>query len=246
MRDLYAVAAERWVAEGLTSHYAMVPATDPALVDAWFRLGFGHQHVHAIREAPAARKSPEAPPGLTLRLARRDDVDALAMLDVALPEHQALSPVFSRLTLPTVDEMPRPSTRRTSTTPSFTTFIVERDGVVIGSAIACPLEVSSTHKSLALSPGAGFLGFASVLPERARLGRWTPARRGDAPLGARDGPRLGRHRLADDEPAVVPCLAEARFPADVLPPPPRDRVRSTKRTHAACDRRRASIPRHGN
>ena len=30
----------------------IVPATDPALVDAWFRLGFGHQHVHAIREAP--------------------------------------------------------------------------------------------------------------------------------------------------------------------------------------------------
>ena len=28
----------------------------PALVDAWFRLGFGHQHVHAIREPwPAAR-----------------------------------------------------------------------------------------------------------------------------------------------------------------------------------------------
>ena len=49
VRDLYAAAAERWVDEGLTSHYAVVPATDPALVDAWFRLGFGHQHVHAIR-----------------------------------------------------------------------------------------------------------------------------------------------------------------------------------------------------
>ena len=52
VRDLYAAAAERWVADGRTSHYAIVPATDGALVDAWFRLGFGHQHVHAIREAP--------------------------------------------------------------------------------------------------------------------------------------------------------------------------------------------------
>ncbi len=163
VRDLYAVAAERWVAEGLTSHYAMVPATDPALVDAWFRLGFGHQHVHAIREAPDAREVTEAPPGLTLRLARRDDVDALARLDVALPAHQALSPVFSRLTLPTVEDA-RAEYEADFDDPRFTTFVVERDGVVIGSAIACPLEVSSTHKGLAHSPGAGFLGFASVLP----------------------------------------------------------------------------------
>ena len=45
-------------------HYAMVPATDPALVDAWFRLGFGHQHVHAIREAPSAGERSAGPPGL--------------------------------------------------------------------------------------------------------------------------------------------------------------------------------------
>ena len=42
----------RWVEEGRTSHYAIVPAGDAALIDAWFRLGFGQQHVHAIREAP--------------------------------------------------------------------------------------------------------------------------------------------------------------------------------------------------
>ena len=53
-RDLYAHAASRWVEEGRTSHYALVPASDGALVDAWFRVGFGQQHVHAIREAPAS------------------------------------------------------------------------------------------------------------------------------------------------------------------------------------------------
>ena len=60
-RDLYALAATRWVEEGRTSHYAVVPATDPELIDAWFRLGFGQQHVHAIREVPATRLA-EAPP----------------------------------------------------------------------------------------------------------------------------------------------------------------------------------------
>ena len=45
---MYAVAAQRWADEGRTAHYALVPATDSVAVDAWFRLGFGHQHTHAL------------------------------------------------------------------------------------------------------------------------------------------------------------------------------------------------------
>jgi GNAT superfamily N-acetyltransferase len=169
VRDLYAAAAERWVAAGLTLHYAMVPAFDGALVDAWFRLGFGHQQIYAIREAPSATERSEAPQGLVLRLARLDDLDALARLDVALPAHQALSPVFSRRALPTVEDA-RAEYETDFDDPRFTTFVVERDGEVIGSAIACTIELSSDHKSLALPPGAGFLGFASVMPEARGLG----------------------------------------------------------------------------
>ena len=61
VRDLYGFAASRWVDDGATSHHAIVPATDPALVDAWFRLGFGQQHVHAIREVPDADETFEVP-----------------------------------------------------------------------------------------------------------------------------------------------------------------------------------------
>ena len=164
VRDLYATAAGRWVADGLALHYAMVPASDRALVDAWFRLGFGHQQVYAIRETPPATERTEAPPGLVVRLARLDDLDALARLDVALPAHQALSPVFSRRALPTVEDA-RAEYEADFDDPRFATFVVEREGEVIGSAIACAIELSSDHKSLALPPGAGFLGFASVMPE---------------------------------------------------------------------------------
>ena len=213
VRDLYAAAAERWVADGLTLHYAMLPASDDALVDAWFRLGFGHQQVYAIRETPSAEERPAGPPGLIVRLARREDLDALARLDVALPAHQALSPVFSRRSLPTVEDA-RAEYETDFDDPRFTTFVVERDDEVIGSAIACAIEMSSDHKSLALPPGAGFLGFASVLPGGAGLRRGPPARRGGARLGARDRARMGRHRLAHDEPAVVARLAPPRVPAD--------------------------------
>lgn len=168
VRDLYAEAAARWVDDGLTSHYAMVPATEPALVDAWFRLGFGHQHVHAIRETPPAAPSTERP-GLVLRRARRDDIDVLARLDLVLPEHQARPPVFSRPPLPDLEQT-RAELEEDFDDPRFTTFVVEREAQVIGSAIACPIEVSSTHKSLALPSGAGFLGFAAVFPEHRGQG----------------------------------------------------------------------------
>ena len=212
VRDLYAAAAARCVGEGLTSHYAMVPATDPALVDAWFRLGFGHQRLCAIRETPSTEPFLEVA-GLGLRRAQRADIDALARLDIALPEHQTRSPVFSRLPLPDLDET-RAAYEADFDDPRFTTFVVERDGEVIGSAIACPIEVSSTHKA---SRSHGVPGFSASPRSSPNVGgSGTTARRGRARLGARDRSRMGRHRLADDEPPRVARLAAARLSADVL------------------------------
>jgi hypothetical protein len=100
MRDMYAVAATRWVADGRTAHYVIVPSHDSAIVDAWFRLGFGQQQAHAIRDVP----TDDPVTKVTVRRARRDDIDVLARLELALPEHQGLSPVFSAGTVPTYDE----------------------------------------------------------------------------------------------------------------------------------------------
>lgn len=167
VRDLYAAAAARWVEEGRTSHYAVVPTTDPELVDAWFRLGFGHQHVHAIREP--LETPPTAPEGIVLRRARREDIDALVRAELSLGEHQLLSPVFSGARLSTVEET-RAEWDEDFDDPKYTTFVAERDGTVLGSAIGCAIELSSMHRSLALPVGAGFLGFAAVLPEHRGLG----------------------------------------------------------------------------
>ena len=163
VRDLYAEAARRWVEEGRTSHYALVPATDPALVDAWFRLGFGHQHVHAIREVPDDGALAPAD-GIVVRRAERRDIEQLARLDLTLPEHQAQSPVFSRLPPPSFEDV-RAEWESDFADERFATFVAERDGHVIGAAVGCPIEVSSTHTGLALPRGAAFLGFAAVLPQ---------------------------------------------------------------------------------
>ncbi len=90
VRDLYAFASQRWVDEGRTRHYALVPYLDDQ-VDAWFRLSFGAQHAHGVKEVAAG----VWPPGA--RLAEPGDVDAMAELAPVIWEHQTLAPVFSGL-----------------------------------------------------------------------------------------------------------------------------------------------------
>src|SRR6185503_1736755 len=84
VRDLYAHAAADWVAAGATSHYALVPATDPALLEAWSRLEFGRQQGLGIRDVPRAAA---APGRATVRLATAGDVDEILRLDI-LGEYQ--------------------------------------------------------------------------------------------------------------------------------------------------------------
>jgi GNAT superfamily N-acetyltransferase len=169
LRDLYAVAAGRWVEEGRTNHHAIVPATDPALVDAWFTLDFGQQHVHAIREAPASDFDPTVAHGITIRTATRDDIPAMAEIDVILPRHQTLSPVFSRLPAPTVAETIADLEADFDDT-RYVTFVAEHGGRLVGTAVGCSIELSSMHAGITRPPSAGFLGFAAVLPDARGLG----------------------------------------------------------------------------
>ncbi len=169
IRDLYGFAAARWVASGFVSHYAVVPATDPGAVDAWFRVGFGQQHVHAIRDVPGPGDTVEVPAHLRIRRAERRDIPTLGRLDLVLPEHQVLSPVFSRQQLQSLEDVVN-EIEDEFDDPRFTTFVAEHDGLVIGSAVGCSIEESSEHQGIVRPERAGFLGFAAVLPEARGLG----------------------------------------------------------------------------
>jgi GNAT superfamily N-acetyltransferase len=162
VRDLYAAAAARWVDEGRTAHYAVVPESDAALVDAWFRLAFGLQHVHGLCPAAPVEAAPVV--GFTIRRATRDDIAALASLDLVLPEHQARSPVFSAGEIPLLGERLAEWTEDIDD-PAYTTFVAERDGAVVGSAVGCSVEESRMHSGIARPDDAGFLGFAAVRPD---------------------------------------------------------------------------------
>ncbi|HYN75763.1 MAG TPA: GNAT family N-acetyltransferase [Candidatus Limnocylindria bacterium] len=163
VRDLYALAAERWAREGRTAHYVVAPSHDGRVLDAWWRLGFGQQHVHAIREVPVHATYPSTE-GFTIRLAGPADIRALAGLDLVLDQHQLRSPVFSGLPPPSLETAVAEWVEGVDD-PDLTTFVAERDGAVLGSAIGCSVARSGMHAGLCRPPEAALLGFAAVRPD---------------------------------------------------------------------------------
>jgi ribosomal protein S18 acetylase RimI-like enzyme len=159
VRDLYAVAAAGWAAAGRKAHYAVVPASDAELVDAWFRLGFGQQHAYGIRELPETGW----PNGV--REARGEDVDALMELGPLLGQHQELAPTFSTVRKPQDEAEERAELEADVANPDYGTLVAERDGHIVGALDVVPLELSSMHTGLARPEEMSFLAFAVTRPD---------------------------------------------------------------------------------
>jgi GNAT superfamily N-acetyltransferase len=158
LRDLYGAAAARWFDEGLVRQYSLVPASDPALVEAWARVGFGQQHAYGIREVPEVAWPED------VRHAEEGDIDALVELAPLLADHQARSPVFG-IGLPseTPDEI-RAEILEDLPKPELGDLVVERDGRIVGAFQVVPVELSSVHVGLARPEGAALLGWAATDP----------------------------------------------------------------------------------
>jgi ribosomal protein S18 acetylase RimI-like enzyme len=148
---------------GAAGHYALVPATDAELVDAWFRLGFGHQQAHGLRAVPA-HVDVRVPDGLEIREPSEEDIEALIAVDRALPAHQRGSPVFSERPLPTDDAL-RTEWRSTLAAGEEKLLIGCLDGRPLACWSVSAAELSTHHHGLAGPERACYLAFASTLPE---------------------------------------------------------------------------------
>ena len=87
---------------GVSRFMLTVPATDPELIDVWFRLAFGCQAVWAVREVPAPEQREFAG---TIRPATPGDVEELVDFEEILYVHQGASPSFSGFAMPPRDEV---------------------------------------------------------------------------------------------------------------------------------------------
>ncbi len=168
IRDLYALAAERWVEEGRTRHHVLVPATDAATVGAWFRLSFGQQHAHGAREVGDGT-TVAVPAGVDIREPALDDVEALIDVDLALPEHQRRSPVFSTVPPPSRDEL-RQDWIETLAAGDEKLLVACAGGRTVACWAVVPVERSLEHRDLARPDRACCLGFAATLPEHRGAG----------------------------------------------------------------------------
>jgi GNAT superfamily N-acetyltransferase len=125
LRDLFALQAAEF---GVRRFMVTVPASDTALIDAWFRLAFGCQAVWAVRESDA-----DVAVQLQhtyVRPATPDDVEALVDFDLLLYEHQQRTPSFSEFAPP-----PREQSRSEAGElwdGPYATFLAERDGEPVG------------------------------------------------------------------------------------------------------------------
>src|SRR5262249_1947700 len=129
IRELYAALAARWVAAGATRHLAYIPASDESLADPWLRLAFGVQYVWAVRETEAMKP---VDAGVRIRPGTHDDLDLVAMLDRSLYEHQAGSPSFSGVPLPSDEELRAEWSDLWDDPGPFTHFVAERAGRPVG------------------------------------------------------------------------------------------------------------------
>jgi hypothetical protein len=163
LRDVWAEAAAGWFEQGIRAHYVLVPATDPSLLDAWFRLGFGAQQAHGIIEIPER----EWPAGV--REATEDDIESLVEIGPLLSRHQSQSPVFSSAPEQRPDEV-RAEVLDDFSAEGVANLVYETDGRIVGDFFVCPLELSSAHAGLARPPGASFIGFAITHPESRGTG----------------------------------------------------------------------------
>ena len=160
IRDLYAFSSQRWVDEGRTRHYALVPRLDDHL-DAWVRLSFGAQQAHGVTAVDLR----EWPPGT--RPAEPSDLEALVELAPLVSDHQALAPVFSGID--PNDREPEDELRTVIAAEiandEVGELVYERDGHVVASFELAPAEMASAHRSLAQPDDAGCITWAASLPD---------------------------------------------------------------------------------
>jgi GNAT superfamily N-acetyltransferase len=125
LRDLFEVQAGEL---GVSRFMLTVPASEPELVDAWFRLAFGCQAVWAVREVEPADAIEF---GGVIRPAARDDAAALIELDQLLFAHQAVTPSFSGLVPATREEL-QAEIDEIWDDDTYIPFVAETDAGVVG------------------------------------------------------------------------------------------------------------------
>lgn len=165
-RDLYAALSPQWVAIGIFDHYALIPASDRAALDAWFALGFGHQQAYGLCEVDVVGEEPW-PAGIEICRATPDDFEAIMAVADTIARHIALAPTFG-ITLPEAAAGWREGWAELLAEPAVMIWLARRDGKIVGYQGMRPEEPADDDL---LTPAGCFeLAVGATLPEERGSG----------------------------------------------------------------------------
>ncbi len=106
VRDLYAMLGEQWVNDGIFSHVALMPVSDPSLLQAWYSLAFGIEQVHALLDlTTVGQVRTEVPENIRIRQARGNDQTHLAAMSDIIWRTQVQAPVWAAMIPEAVGEV---------------------------------------------------------------------------------------------------------------------------------------------
>ncbi len=106
VRDLYAMLGEQWVNDGIFSHVALMPLSDPNLLQAWYSLAFGIEQIHALLDLTTVDQvRTEVPENIRIRQVRSDDQAHLAAMSDIIWRTQVQAPVWAAMMPETVGEL---------------------------------------------------------------------------------------------------------------------------------------------
>jgi GNAT superfamily N-acetyltransferase len=163
VRDLYGLAAQRWVDEGRPRHYVQVPASEPELLDAWYRICFGQQHAAGVVEVPDVAW-PEG-----VREATPEDEEGVIELTPLMRQHQAGAPVFSANLRVEEPAETRAAVVEEITAEAIGALVAEADGRLVGGFIVASAEEAGdgphAFPGLARPDRAAYLAWAVTRPD---------------------------------------------------------------------------------
>jgi len=168
--DMYAALSPSWVARGCLAHYALIPASDPDALEAWFSLSFGKEQVHGLREtAPASAFAVPIDPALEIRRATLADLEATLELDDILLDHQSRSPVYAPR-WPYDREDARRESIEILQDGEEKLWLAYRHGLLLGYQLFAPARAGHGIGDMLISPECSYLAIATTRAEEQGRG----------------------------------------------------------------------------
>lgn len=168
IRDLYAALGNQWVSYGVFSHFALIPVTDPALIQIWFSLSFGLEQTHALRDLADLNSSlPAISPTIEIRQAGPEDRQAVTEMSDVIWKTQVKAPVWGVMMPETVSEM-KTGWADLVDDAGMTVWLALRDGNVVAMQGYWPAD--QTDDNLLIPEQCIHLGVAGTRTEERGQG----------------------------------------------------------------------------